>query len=93
MFGKQPPHPPTFGKDFPKKNVVFFGSFPKEKAVSFKDSSRTVEGCLNMSTVTRIAAEHDICNSLRQKQHLKPQNVFLQALDCAYLHSHPMTRA
>ena len=28
MFGKQPPHPPTFGKDFPKK-TVFFGSFPK----------------------------------------------------------------
>ena len=27
LFGNQPPHPPTFGKDFPKK-TVFFGSFP-----------------------------------------------------------------
>ena len=28
MFGNQPPHPPAFGKDIPKKNGYFFGSFP-----------------------------------------------------------------
>ena len=24
MFGNQPPHPPTFGKDLPKKKVFFW---------------------------------------------------------------------
>ena len=27
LFGNQPPHPPTFGKEIPKKSF-FFGSFP-----------------------------------------------------------------
>ena len=26
LFGNQPPHPPTFGKDFPKKNVFFLAA-------------------------------------------------------------------
>ena len=26
MFGNQPPHPPTFGKDIPKKNVFFLAA-------------------------------------------------------------------
>ena len=28
MFGSQPPHPPTFGRDLPKKNVFFFWQLP-----------------------------------------------------------------
>ena len=31
LFGNQRPHPPTFGKGFPKKNGFFFGSFPNNK--------------------------------------------------------------
>ena len=31
LFGSQPPHPPTFGRDLPKKNGFFFGSPPKKK--------------------------------------------------------------
>ena len=28
LFGNKPPHPPTFGRDLPKKNGFFFGSPP-----------------------------------------------------------------
>ena len=28
LFGNQPPHPPTFEKDLPKKTEFIFGSFP-----------------------------------------------------------------
>ena len=33
-FGIQPPHPPTFGRDLPKK-TFFFGSFPYKKCLIF----------------------------------------------------------
>ena len=36
LFGSQPPHPPTFGRDLPKKNGFFFGSFPKATVLQFK---------------------------------------------------------
>ena len=28
LFGNQPPHPPTFGKDIPKKTEFFLDTFP-----------------------------------------------------------------
>ena len=31
LFGRQPPHPPTFGRDLPKKTGFSFGSFPNLK--------------------------------------------------------------
>ena len=30
LFGNQPPHPPTFGKNLPKKTVFVFDTFPYE---------------------------------------------------------------
>ena len=32
LFGNQPPHPPTFGKDIPKKNVFFLAAPLIEKS-------------------------------------------------------------
>ena len=45
MFGNQPPHPPTFGRDLPPKKV-FLDAFPKRKfsANSRRCSIRKMHG-------------------------------------------------
>ena len=71
MFGNQPPHPPTIGKDFPKKNGFLFGSFPNSKSFQLL-KRRTAEILFNTLHIERWAFDVEMLKV----------NIMLATIEC-----------
>ena len=80
LFGNQPPHPPTFGKDLPKKNVSFWMpslicKYPKRSCVVHFFS--TVADCLYIFFILRAKNIHhsEKTSRLKGRAYFKGQYV------------------
>ena len=61
LFGNQPPHPPTFGKDLPKKNFFFTPSLSYSFSFCFSDKNSLSITCFIKSSKSPSLLKSPVC--------------------------------